>query len=230
MKKKTNNVPGLLLVALSAVLMAVSGAVSCAQDSTAQKVQGTELREYNGEKLDPVSKFEENSIKGPQHVKIAKYKLKVEGLVAKPAEYTYEQVIARPAQARVVTHHCVEGWDVKALWEGISLKDLLAEAEVKPEAKTVIFKCYDGYTTSVALADVTNNDYLLAFKINGLTLPPERGYPLALVASTKWGYKSARWITTIELSANANYKGFWERNGYNTNGDLTGPIFEERRR
>ncbi len=217
-------------VALAAVAAAVAGTLSCTQGSTAQKAQAAELREYNGEKLDPIGKFEENSIKGPQRVNIAKYKLRIEGLVAKPAEYTYEQVLARPAQARVVTLHCVEGWDVKALWEGVSLKDLLAEAEVKPEAKTVVFKCYDGYTTSVALADVTANDYLLAFRINGLTLPPERGYPLALVASTKWGYKSARWITAVELSPNANYKGYWERNGYNANGDLTGPIFEDRRR
>ncbi len=228
MKRKSHLI--IPAVALAAVAAAVAGTLSCAQGSTAQKAQGQELREYNGEKLDPIGKFEENSIKGPQHVDIARYKLKVEGLVAKPAEYTYEQILARPAQARVVTLHCVEGWDVKALWEGVSLKDLLAEAEVKPEAKTVVFKCYDGYTTSVSLADVTGNDYLLAFRINGLTLPPERGYPLALVASTKWGYKSARWITAVELSSNANYKGYWERNGYNAKGDLTGPIFEERRR
>ncbi len=230
MKEKTNAVPGVVAAALSVLLAAIFGTSSCAQGSTAQKAQGQELREYNGEKLDPVSKFEENSIKGPQRVNVAKYKLKVEGLVAKPAEYTYEEILARPAQARVVTLHCVEGWDVKCLWEGIPLKDLLAQAEVKPEAMTVIFKCYDGYTTSVALADATNNDYLLAFRVNGLTLPPERGYPLALVASAKWGYKSARWITAVELSSNAGYKGYWERNGYNANGDLTGPIFEGGRR
>ncbi len=221
---------GVALIAASLIVPA------CSKDPSARETRGqakadaqaVELREWNGERLDPVSRFEENSIKGPQRVEISKYRLRVGGLVAKPAEYTYDEVLAMPAEKRIVTLHCVEGWDVKALWEGVPLKDLLGRAEVKPEAETVIFKCYDGYSTSVPLKDLAARDMLLAFKINGLTLPAERGYPFTLLAVDKWGYKSARWVTAIELSNDPNYRGYWEKRGYNVNGDVSGPMFDRR--
>jgi len=219
----------LAAAAIGAALGVSAAFTACVQNSQAQKDKPAELREWKGEALDSISKFQENSIAGPQRISLAKYHLAVTGLVAKPMAYTYEQVLAHPSTARVVTLRCVEGWDVKALWEGVVIKDLLAEAEVKPEATTVIFKCYDGYSTS-APVDYIMKDVLLVYKVNGLTLPPARGYPLALLAEDKWGYKSARWVTTIELSNNPKFRGYWESRGYNNNGDLSGPMFENERR
>ncbi len=218
-----------ILAAAFSVALAV-GFAACVQDSQAQQEKAVELREWNGEKLDSISKFQENSIAGPQRINIAKYHLAVKGLVTKPMTYTYEQVLAHQSATRVVTLHCVEGWDVKAVWEGVLIKDLLAEAGTKPEATTVIFQCQDGYSTSAPLEYITKKDVLLVFKVNGLTLPPARGYPLALLAEGKWGYKSAKWVTAIELSNNPKYRGYWESRGYNNNGDLSGPMFEDERR
>jgi DMSO/TMAO reductase YedYZ molybdopterin-dependent catalytic subunit len=60
----------------------------------------------------------------------------------------------------------------------------------------------------------------MAYKMNGLTLAPERGFPFQLVAQSKWGYKWIKWITEIELSDNPDYKGYWEQRGYSSSGDL----------
>lgn len=187
----------------------------------------TEIREYRGQPLSSVNDSHENAIKGPQHVDIQKYRLAVTGLVAHPLSLTYDEVIAwhRSVQ-KVVRLDCVEGWGVKILWEGIPLKDLLQPADVKPEAKAVIFHCTDGYTTSLTLDYLVNSDAMLAHKINGIVLPPERGYPFHLVAEGKWGYKWARWVTGLELTDNADYRGYWEKRGYSNAGDLDKEFIE----
>src|SRR5512137_686155 len=106
------------LVLLCAVAsLALVGITAVGQD--AGKAKEAELREYQGEKLDPISKFRENSIEGPQRVDIKAYRLKISGLVDKPLSLTYDEVLARPAESRVITAHCVEGWHVKILWEGV---------------------------------------------------------------------------------------------------------------
>ncbi|MCW4016044.1 MAG: molybdopterin-dependent oxidoreductase [Candidatus Bathyarchaeota archaeon] len=180
-----------------------------------------EIREYEGEDLSSINAFRENSIKGPQYVDIETYTLTVTGLVNNELEYTYDDVIKDyPIYKKVVTLHCVEGWRVTILWEGILLKDLLADAQVDPAATTVIFYAYDGYSTSVPLDYIIDNNIMIAHKMNNVTLPPERGYPFQLVSESKWGYKWIKWITTIELSDNQDYKGFWESRGYNNDADL----------
>ena len=60
---------------------------------------------------------------------------------------------------------------------------------------------------------------MIAYAMNNVTLPPERGYPFQLVAEDKWGYKWAKWITRIELS-DALPSGYWESRGYSRDGDL----------
>ena len=199
---------------------------ACARGQEAAKA--VELREYKGEKLDPITSFRENSIKGPLRVDIKAYRLKVGGLVDKPLSLASDEVLARPAESRVVTVHCVEGWHVKILWEGVSLAALIDEAGAKTSANTVIFRSADGYSTSVPLAYIRQKNILLAFKMNGLTLPKERGFPFEVVAEAKWGYKWAKWIETIELSDDPNFRGYWESRGYNQNGDYPGPLYEKR--
>ncbi len=67
----------------------------------------------------------------------------------------------------------------------------------------------------------------MAYKMNGLTLPPERGFPFQLVAEKKWGYKWIKWITGIELSDDEDYRGYWESRGYSNEADLEKGFFEE---
>jgi DMSO/TMAO reductase YedYZ molybdopterin-dependent catalytic subunit len=173
-----------------------------------------EVREYEGQDLSSIGDFRENSIKGPQYINESTYRLTITGLVNKTVEFSYADVInGFQKYQKVITLHCVEGWSVTILWEGFLLKDLLNEAGINPEAVVVIFHAYDGYSTSLPLNYILDNNILIAYKMNGLTLPPERGFPFELVAESKYGYKWIKWITEIELSDNANYLGFWESQG-----------------
>ncbi len=186
----------------------------------------TEVKEYQGVNLSSINDFRENSISGPQHVDIANYQLQITGLVNSPTSYTYDQVINdNNKYEKVVTLNCVEGWVVDILWEGAQVKDILAKAEPLPEANTVIFHSYDGYTTSFPLDYITSNNILMAYKMNDVTIPPERGFPFQLVAESKWGYKWIKWITQIELSDNVSYQGYWESRGYSNSGDLDKGFF-----
>jgi DMSO/TMAO reductase YedYZ molybdopterin-dependent catalytic subunit len=214
------------LVFAAAAAVALFPAFTRGQETASR--QTVEIREYRGEKLDSIGTFEENSIKGPQHVDIGRYRLKVGGLVTKPLSLSYEDVLARPPQSKVTIIHCVEGWDVKILWEGVPLAGLFDEAGAKPAANTVIFRSADGYSTSLPLAYIRSKNILLAFRMNGLTLPEARGFPFQVVAEDKWGYKWAKWVTSIELSNDPNFRGYWESRGYNNNGDHAGPMFEKR--
>jgi DMSO/TMAO reductase YedYZ molybdopterin-dependent catalytic subunit len=214
------------LVALilgGAFLTACAGAGS---DPT--ELEAVEIREYQGEQLSSINDFRENSIAGPQEISLEEYRLRITGLVENPLSLTYDQVLDREHYNKVVTLHCVEGWDATILWEGILLEDLLEEAGVDDEALIVIFHAADGYTSSLPLDFIRENDILLAYKMNTVTLPPERGFPFQVVAESKWGYKWVRWVTEIELSADADYRGYWESRGYNNEADISGPMFEGR--
>jgi len=200
--------------------------VSCA-GSKPTALEGVEIREYQGEKLSSINDFRENSIAGPQSVSLENYELEITGLVDKPLALTYDQVLDYKRYSKAVTLHCVEGWEATILWEGILLEDILDQAGIQDSVVTVIFYAADGYTSSLPLDYIRQNKIMLAYKMNGVELPPERGFPFQVVAESKWGYKWVKWVTKIELSDDSDYRGYWESRGYNNNGDISGPIFEK---
>jgi DMSO/TMAO reductase YedYZ molybdopterin-dependent catalytic subunit len=108
----------------------------------------------------------------------------------------------------------------------VEVRQILAAAGVKPEAKTIIFKAVDGYSTSFPVEYILDNKIIMAHKMNNEVLRADRGYPFQLVAESKWGYKWIKWIEEIELSADADHKGFWEKRGYSNSGDLDKPKFD----
>ncbi len=174
-----------------------------------------EIREYEGQDLSSINAFRENSIRGPQQIDIGDYTLTITGLVNNNLTYTYDEIINNfPIQKKVVTLHCVEGWSVTIFWEGFLVKDLIEAAGVDPNANTMIFYAVDSYSTALPLDFILDNNIMIAYKMNNVTLPPERGFPFQLVAESKWGYKWIKWITSIELSDNEDYLGYWERRGY----------------
>ena len=218
---------GLIRLVVTVLIMAVVLPVTIIGCSKPIELPATEVREYQGQNLSSVNDFRENSIKGPQYVDINTYRLKLTGLVANPEEYTYDEVVKNHQNyKKVVTLNCVEGWSATILWEGVLLKDLINEAQASPEANTIIFHAYDGYTSSLPLDFILNNNILMAYKMNEVPLPPERGYPFQLVAESKWGYKWVKWITEIELSNDPTYKGYWESYGYSNSGDLDKSFFD----
>ncbi len=188
-----------------------------------QHLNNVEVREYEGENLSLITDFRNNSIRGTPDINIKKYRLEIDGLVSEKKSLKYKNVLKYINYSKVVTLNCVEGWSVNILWEGVLLKDLLNDAGIKPETRTVIFHAADGYSSSLPLDYVLDRNIILAWKINGIPLPPDRGFPFQVIAEDKWGYKWVRWVTGIELSENADYRGYWEKAGYNIKGDLSGP-------
>jgi len=185
-----------------------------------------EVRAYQGSDLSSINDFRENSIRGPQYVNISDYRLTVTGLTNKTDVYTYQEVLTRyPNYTRIVTLFCVEGWDATILWEGVLVRDLIREAGIDPRANTVIFTAHDGYTTSFPLEYLMNNDILMAYRMNNVTLPAERGYPFQLVAQDKWGYKWIKWIEKIQVTDDPDYRGYWEQRGYSNTADLDKNFF-----
>jgi DMSO/TMAO reductase YedYZ molybdopterin-dependent catalytic subunit len=189
-------------------------------------LESVEIREYEGIDLSSIDAFRENSIRGPQYIDPENYTLTVSGLVESELELTYDEIVNSYRRfEKVVTLQCVEGWSVTILWEGVLVKDLIKAAGVDPNALMVIFYAYDGYSTSVPLQYLIDNDIIMAYKMNNVTLSPERGFPFQLVAESKWGYKWIKWITEIELSDNTEYLGYWESRGYSNYGGLEEPFF-----
>ena len=189
---------------------------SPSQEATFSTSPGhVEVQDYKGKPLDAVASEPENSIHGPQQINVATYRLSIHDGVNRPVKLTYGQVLAMPSVKKVVTLHCVDGWSRTYLWEGVPLEDLLAKAGgAKPGSKVMIFECVDGYETALPLSYIRERHIILGYKMNGLTMPPERGFPFQVIAEDRFGYKWAKWVTGIDVNWNANYQGYWEFRGY----------------
>jgi len=227
-KKFLKNLRALCCYTLLLVLfISVSG---CSQGTAAPKSSGSgqalnelaksEVKEYQGKNLSSITDLKPEAINGTQYIDISTYKLKIDGLVGNPVELSYDQVLSNTQYTKLVTLNCVEGWSADILWEGVLLKDLFDQVQVKPNANTVIFYAADGYTTSLPLQTILDNNLILAYKMNNVPLPSELGYPFQLVAEDKLGYKWIKWVTRIELSNNSNYKGYWESRGYSNEANV----------
>lgn len=164
------------------------------------------------------------------------WQLKVTGLVNRPITVTWTQLLAMRQEELRFVHHCVEGWTYEDTFVGVPLPDILAAAGgAKPGARQLIFKSPETsrhpytygrqYTTNFPLEDGLHDDVLLVHKAHGEDLPPIHGFPVRLMTPRKWGYKACKWLTEIEVSADAGYRGYWEKQGYHPDGDYPGPIF-----
>ena len=219
-------VAGAMILAGGLLLFADQGMRFGIPSGGATALQNAEVRMYEGKDLSSINDFRENSIKGPQYINISDYRLTVTGLTNTTNVYTYSGVLERfPHYSKMVTLFCVEGWDVSILWEGVQVRDIIREAGINPRANTVIFTAHDGYTTSFPLDYLMKNDIIMAYKMNNVTLPVERGYPFELVAQDKWGYKWIKLIEKIELTDDPAYRGYWEQRGYSNTGNLTENFF-----
>jgi DMSO/TMAO reductase YedYZ molybdopterin-dependent catalytic subunit len=151
--------------------------------------------------------------------------LKVFGLVEEPLTLSYDQFVALPTTRIVADIHCVTTWSkLDTIWEGVLFREFIESAQVKPEARFVMVHCESGYTTSLPLEIVMDDDVLLAYRYDDLPLTPEHGYPLRLVVPKKYFWKSAKWVRGLELMAQDRL-GFWEVRGYHNGAD---PWKEER--
>jgi len=156
---------------------------------------------------------------------VQKWKLTVDGEVEKPQELGWNAVLSLPKTMQTADFHCVEGWSVlDNKWEGVAFKTIVEKTKPKPDAKSVLFSCADGYTTSLHITDLLDSDVLLAYKLNNKLLEPENGGPLRLIVPKKYAYKSAMWLQKITFTIK-HVLGYWEMRGYSDNAD---PWTEDR--
>jgi DMSO/TMAO reductase YedYZ molybdopterin-dependent catalytic subunit len=207
------------VVIVLALMLLLTGAGCTAARTPGGALPAVEVQQYHGQRLDPISALQLNTIKGTQYIEVKTYRLHVYGLVSKPAYYTYGAVLSgETTYTKVVRLDCVEGWSATILWEGVLLSDVIDRSHPSADATTVVFHGADGYTTSLPLSFIRTHKILLAYKMNGVTIPPEQGFPFMVVAEDHWGYKWAKWVTGIELSNDPKYLGYWEQRGYSQSG------------
>jgi DMSO/TMAO reductase YedYZ molybdopterin-dependent catalytic subunit len=154
-----------------------------------------------------------------------KWDFRVFGEVEEPLLLSYEQFRALPQSRQVSDFHCVTTWSrLDNGWEGVKVRDLMKLIRLKPSARFVILHCDGGYTTNLPLAEFDDDDVMLAYRHDGRDLEPDHGFPLRLIVSKLYAWKSAKWVRALEFSAE-DRPGFWEVRGYHNHAD---PWTEER--
>jgi DMSO/TMAO reductase YedYZ molybdopterin-dependent catalytic subunit len=219
--KKKRKVPVFAIYVTAAIIAVLLISAFTVSLQPSKDLYPAEIRNYQGEDLSSIANVRENTIRGLQFINESAYRLEITGLVDRNLSLTYSEIIERyPSYRKIVTIYCVEGWQATILWEGVLVKELLQSAGVKDGAKVAIFYASDGYSTALRLDYLNSQNILLAYKINNLTIPPERGFPFELVAESQYGYKWIKWLNAIEVSDNEGYLGYWESRGYPNNATL----------
>lgn len=157
----------------------------------------------------------------------ARWRLQIWGAVERPLSLGWAEFLALPAVEHVADWHCVTTWSrFDNRWGGVSIAPLLAQAGLREGASHAVIHCYDsiGYTTNLALDDLNRAENLLATHHNGQPLTPDHGGPVRLVVHHLYAWKSAKWVSGIEI-LDQDRRGFWEERGYHNRGD---PWLEER--
>jgi DMSO/TMAO reductase YedYZ molybdopterin-dependent catalytic subunit len=158
----------------------------------------------------------------------ADYRLSVTGLVERPRNYSLAELRNMPSRTQITRHDCVEGWSCIAKWTGTPLSRILDEVGLKPNARYVVFHCYDKYDDnadavlyyeSCDLIDARHPQTILAYGLNGESLPVPNGAPIRVRLERTLGYKQPKYVHTIELVDSFAHMGrgkggFWEDLGY----------------
>src|SRR6478752_4697222 len=149
------------------------------------------------------------------------WSLSIKGLVNNPITLNYEQIKSMNSVEEYATLSCISnkiGGDLvsSALWKGIPLRDILNKAQVKPQVKYIVFRCYDGYDVGIPLESGLKDGTILAYNMNNIPLPNDHGYPLRAIVPGFYGMMNPKWITEIEL-VDSTYAGFWQRKGWTNN-------------
>jgi DMSO/TMAO reductase YedYZ molybdopterin-dependent catalytic subunit len=158
-------------------------------------------------------------------VDLSQWDLRVYGLVERPVAWSWQEFRSLPRVRVRSDIHCVTRWSrFDNLWEGVSVREVLRRAGVKPDARFGILHAERGFTANLPVAELDHDDVLFADTHDGKALTPDHGWPLRLVVPRRYFWKSAKWVRALEIVAD-DRPGFWERNGYHNEAD---PWKEER--
>ena len=164
---------------------------------------------------------------GPPQIDMSGWRFFMSGMVSRPMEWNWDAFSRLPRRRVFADFHCVTRWSrLGNLWEGVTTRELVHLAGgALPGARFVMVYGLDrGWTTNLPIENFLAEDSLVAILHDGETLTPEHGGPARLIVPRLYAWKSAKWVTRVELTAR-DQPGFWEANGYHMRGD---PWAEER--
>ena len=132
----------------------------------------------------------------------AHWKLSIEGLVARPASYSMDDLQKFKSRTQITRHTCEEGWSAIGEWTGVPLGVVLDHAGIMPKARFVTFYSYDDYNQSFDMIDAFHPQTILAYGMNGKNLPIQHGAPIRVRMETQIGGQSIKYLKRIVVTEN----------------------------
>lgn len=135
------------------------------------------------------------------------------------ARWTWDEFDALPRTTWRGDIHCVTKWSkFDTQWQGVTLDDVFAAANVVPPTQWLLAQSFDGYDTNVPIADLVGGKAMIATRFDGAPIPAEHGGPARLLVPHLYFWKSAKWLRSIDI-VESDRPGFWEQLGYHNLGD-----------
>jgi DMSO/TMAO reductase YedYZ molybdopterin-dependent catalytic subunit len=145
--------------------------------------------------------------------------LRVYGLVQVPLKLSWDEFNALPKVEHTSDFHCVTRWSrFDNRWDGVGFREILRRTQPLATAKYVLVHAEQGFTANVPLADLDQEEVLLATHHDRDPLSGDHGYPLRLIVPHLYAWKSVKWVRGLEF-LDHDTPGFWEQNGYHMYGD-----------
>jgi DMSO/TMAO reductase YedYZ molybdopterin-dependent catalytic subunit len=162
----------------------------------------------------------DTTVGGDPQVDPRNWNLDIGGLVSRPRQLTYADLLAMPQTEAWITIGCVGNpvggpLVATARWQGVVLADVLRAAGPRSPATQVAMTSVDGYTGAFPLATALDGrQALIALGMNGEPLPIAHGFPARVIVPGLYGYESAvKWLSRIDL-VDDTYRAFWVQRGY----------------
>lgn len=151
------------------------------------------------------------------HTPLQQWDFTIEGQVNTQKRWTWDGFRSLPSETVTRDISCVTRWTkLDTVWEGVSVDTLLGAVDTAAEYLTIY--CDGGYTTNLAVDDVTGGKAWVAFNFDGMPLEAEHGGPARLLVPHLYFWKSAKWVRGFRMTPTDD-PGFWEQLGYNMHGD-----------
>ena len=151
------------------------------------------------------------------HTSLDDWSFAIDGAGDRPVSWSWQELTALPSETFTVDIHCVTKWSkLGTSWTGVAVDTLLDGIDTEADYLTAWSD--GGYTTNLALDDVTDRQGWVVWAFDGEPLEPEHGGPARLLVPHLYFWKSAKWVRGLTLTVDDN-PGFWEAAGYHTHGD-----------
>ena len=177
-----------------------------------------EVDEPQDERLPPgqhmVNNFPVLDLGFKPEIVLAEWALAIDGCVANPMIWNWEDFQRQPQVQTRADFHCVTSWSMlDNEWSRCEVSASAGIGSSPVQAKFVLFESFDDYTTNVLLRVCDDDDVLLATHWNGRPLTKDHGGPVRVIIPKRYGWKGAKWVKKITFSEQ-DQKGFWEVRGY----------------